>query len=274
MLDEVLEMIDDAAEPMTYGSDEDFEDLVVEKAMDVEVSTEYDNLDAAQEAEDEHYVDVVAGPSGGVSDVADEWTTEFNVVPVLEFLEDVGPTFPVGASVAEVLGHLLPDTLLEDVVEQSNMYAKETMEPAKYSAWMEINLEELKAYIGFCILMGLVPLPELSGYWTSDPYFHYAPIAERISRHRFMEITRYLHFTNNDDLIQRGQPGYDRLGKVQPVINAISKSLTDCYNVSKEIVVDEAMIPFQGRSSLKQYLPKKPVKRGIKVWCLADSSNG
>ena len=54
------------------------------------------------------------------------------------------------------------------------MYAKETMEPAKYSAWMEINLEELKAYIGFCILMGLVPLPELSDYWTSDPYFHYA----------------------------------------------------------------------------------------------------
>ena len=38
--------------------------------------------------------------------------------------------------------------------------------------------------------------------------------------------------------------------------------------------VDEAMIPFQGRSSLKQYLPKKPVKHGIKVWCLADSSNG
>lgn len=37
---------------------------------------------------------------------------------------------------------------------------------------------------------------------------------------------------------------------------------------------DEAMIPFQGRSSMKQYLPKKPVKRGIKVWCQADSSNG
>ena len=34
------------------------------------------------------------------------------------------------------------------------------------------------------------------------------------------------------------------------------------------------MIPFQGRSSLKQYLPKKPVKRGIKVWCLADRNNG
>ena len=207
MLDEVLEMIDDDAEPMTYGSNEEFEDLVVEKAMDVEVLTEYDNLDAAQEAEDEHLdqgdvVDVVAGPSGGVADVADEWTTEFNEVPVLEFLDDVGPTFHLGASVAEVLGHLLPDTLLEDVVEQSNMCAKEITKPAKYSVWMEITLQELKAYIGFCILMGLVPLPELSDYWTSDPYFYYAPIAERIYRHCFMEIARYLHFTNNADIIQ------------------------------------------------------------------------
>lgn len=34
------------------------------------------------------------------------------------------------------------------------------------------------------------------------------------------------------------------------------------------------MIKFQGRSSLKQYMPLKPVKRGIKVWVLADSRNG
>ena len=42
----------------------------------------------------------------------------------------------------------------------------------------------------------------------------------------------------------------------------------------KELAVDEAMIKFQGRSSLKQYMPLKPVKLGIKVWVLADSNNG
>ena len=34
------------------------------------------------------------------------------------------------------------------------------------------------------------------------------------------------------------------------------------------------MIKFQGRSSLKQYMPMKPIKRGIKVWVLADSHTG
>ena len=43
------------------------------------------------------------------------------------------------------------------------------------------------------------------------------------------------------------------------------------YNPGKNVSVDEAMIPF---SSLKQYMPQKPVKRGIKVWALADAVNG
>ena len=40
------------------------------------------------------------------------------------------------------------------------------------------------------------------------------------------------------------------------------------------MTVDDAMIKFQGRSSLKQYLPMKPTKRGIKVWVIRDANNG
>ena len=34
------------------------------------------------------------------------------------------------------------------------------------------------------------------------------------------------------------------------------------------------MIKFKGRSSLKQYLPLKPIKRGIKAWVRADARSG
>ena len=34
------------------------------------------------------------------------------------------------------------------------------------------------------------------------------------------------------------------------------------------------MIPFKGRSTLKQYMPQKPVRRGIKILALADAMNG
>ena len=34
------------------------------------------------------------------------------------------------------------------------------------------------------------------------------------------------------------------------------------------------MIKFKRRSSLKQYLPLKPIKRGYSVWCLCDPITG
>ena len=46
------------------------------------------------------------------------------------------------------------------------------------------------------------------------------------------------------------------------------------YNPHNTLFIDEKMIPFKGRCSLKQYFPLKPVKRGIKVWVRADVING
>ena len=34
------------------------------------------------------------------------------------------------------------------------------------------------------------------------------------------------------------------------------------------------MVKFKGCSSIKQYQPLKPIKRGFKVWCRAGSDNG
>jgi hypothetical protein len=40
------------------------------------------------------------------------------------------------------------------------------------------------------------------------------------------------------------------------------------------MVVGECMVPFKGHSSMRQYISMKPVKRGYKVWCLADLRTG
>ena len=128
--------------------------------------------------------------------------------------------------------------------------------------------------MGFMILMGVVKLPSIPDYWKRDDIFNYGPISSRITRDRFFEITRYLHFSDNTALVAPGEDGYDRLGKIRLVIAMINESLQAIYNPHKEVSIDEAMIPFKGQSSLKQYMPKKPVKRGIKVWARADTTNG
>ena len=121
------------------------------------------------------------------------------------------------------------------------------------------------------VLMGINELPEIRDYWSRDPCLHYSPIASRITRNHFEEISRYLHFVDNDTW---GEEGYHRLQKILPIISAINTACRGNYHPNCENSVDEAMIPFKGRSSLKQYVPLKPVKRGFKVWVRADSWNG
>jgi len=79
---------------------------------------------------------------------------------------------------------------------------------------------------------------------------------------------------DNSAILPRDDPNFDRLWKVRPIIDRISDRFLHSYNPHMEDAVDEAMIPFKGQSSLKQYMPKKPVKRGFKVWVRVDSLNG
>ena len=90
-------------------------------------------------------------------------------------------------------------------------------------------------------------------------------MADRITRDRLREISQYLHMVDNDTLIPRGEDGHDRLGKVRPLIDHLSTKFAQTYDPHRDIAVDEAMIKFQGRSLLKQYMPLKPTKRGINV---------
>ena len=144
----------------------------------------------------------------------------------------------------------------------------------KFAKWNQVTVEELQAYMGFMILMGIVRLPSIYDYWQKEDIYHYSPVASKISQDRFFEFHRYLHFVDNSSLSPPGSPDYDKLGKIRPIIEKVSEVFRSVYSPHKELSVDEAMIPFKGRSSLKQYMPKKPVKRGIKVWAVADGTNG
>ena len=173
---------------------------------------------------------------------------------------------PVPETASEVFDLIFTPSLMDMIVEQSNLYAKQVMGEEKYAAWEKITQEELKAYLGFCILMGIAHLPALDDYWSVDPSLHYSPIADRIPGDCFREISSYLHFVDNTTLPPRGSPGYDHLGKVWPVIDHLLKKFTEVYEPHREVAVDEARIKFTGHCSVKQYLPMKPRNQGIHMY--------
>ena len=202
----------------------------------------------------------------------DCWSTSLSPIDVAPFVQEVGPRVPIPQSEVEVFNLFFTDEVCSFIVEQTNLYAEEVI-GEQYTNWERVSIEELRAYFGFMTLMGIVTEPAIDDYWRRDE-LHYSPIADKISRQRFRDIHRFLHFDNNQHLAQRGEVGYDRLGKVRTIMQVLQRKLLDLYQPHCENAIDEAMIRFQGRSSLKQYMPAKPVKRGIKVWCRADSHNG
>ena len=72
--------------------------------------------------------------------------------------------------------------------------------------------------------MAVNHLPSIADHWKLDEVYHYAPIASRISRDRFLDISRFLLFVDNSTLLLRTDPNFDRLQKVRPVIDAVKRA--------------------------------------------------
>ena len=129
--------------------------------------------------------------------------------------------------------------------------------------------------MGIWIFMGFVKKPAIRDYWSQGLIEGEFPIiTDTFPRNRFLAILGNLHFNDNALAEPRGSPGYDKLHKIRPVLDTLTQTFLSLYNPHRENSIDEAMVGFKGRSSLKQYMPKKPTKRGFKVWCRCDSKNG
>lgn len=141
--------------------------------------------------------------------------------------------------------------------------------------WSPLTVPELKAFLGVSILMGIARLPSTSDYWSQQCLLGDFPIiTNAFPRNCFWAIVWNLYFNDNSQAAPRGDPNFDKLHKVRPLIDKLGTKFLTLYNLHRENSIDEAMVLYKGQSSLKQYMPKKPIKRGFKVFCRCDSRNG
>ena len=132
----------------------------------------------------------------------------------------------------------------------------------------------MKAFIGIRTYMSVVSLPEVAMFWNRDWLFGGMFIRNVMTRDRFDKISQYLHVNNTAGNPARGQPGHDPLKHVRNVHDMVLEKCLTLYNPHQQQSIDEAMIAFRGRLSFRQYLPAKPTKYGLKVWCRCDPSDG
>jgi len=129
---------------------------------------------------------------------------------------------------------------------------------------------ELKTYFAINIAMTYLRYPNVRMYWSSLPGIRMNLIADAMNVNRFGEIKRFLHFEDNTKKPDSAVSGYDRYWKLRPVITMLHDSFHAAASPDEHIAIDEMIIPFKGRSGLKQYMKAKPKKWGFKVWVQAN----
>uniref|UniRef100_A0A8C9YGA1 PiggyBac transposable element-derived protein domain-containing protein n=1 Tax=Sander lucioperca TaxID=283035 RepID=A0A8C9YGA1_SANLU len=180
----------------------------------------------------------------------------------------------------DFLSLFLTDDFWSHITMETNRYAHqylgshELMPSSRFHEWYDVTVPEMKAFLSLHLSMGLVHKSEIEDYWAEFWPTFTPGFGKVMSRNRFEIILSFFHFANNDEYVERGQPGYDRLFKVRPIIDLIIPRFSDVYGPRKQLSLDEMTIAFKGKSTLKMYNPNKPDKYGYTAFVLSEAKSG
>ena len=230
-------------------------------------------------------------PESPTHTVEEEWRPieEIDCGPrAILFTAHPGPKHApaTNAKPVEYVNLFMTDDLLTLIVNETNEYARTFIETnrenlentprSRVHKWTPISKEELKAFLGITLNMGLNKKPNYNAYWDSCHLSQATPwFPTHINRDRYQIILKFLHFADNTRMPDRDDPGF-KLYKVQKLINHFNLKFKFQYHPGQNISIDESMIGFKGKTPhIRQFMPNKRHSRfGIKMWCLSDSTNG
>ena len=120
--------------------------------------------------------------------------------------------------------------------------------------------------------MGIVQKPAARSYFSKRRVISTPEFADVISRERVELICKFLHFIDNESLpAYQGPPV---LLKICPVICHLNIKFQTLYIPNQNIAIDESLTLWEGRLSIRQYLPLKASKFRIKTFELCESKTG
>lgn len=196
------------------------------------------------------------------------WSSEHSPVQPVIFSPPRRPAHALDAldSALQFFQLFITDDFLDACVQYTNEYAtqrhSEEQEKPLAGEWTNTTCEELKAMIGCLIYMGIVCMNDTRDYWaqaTAQPF-----VTSTFSRDRFLSLLANFRVSEDEENDE------DQLSKLRNLIDILTASIQQHHYPGAELTIDEAMILFKGRSSMRQHIAKKASPTGFKVWMLVD----
>ena len=136
------------------------------------------------------------------------------------------------------------------------------------SAWRDVDRNDIRGWLGICILMGCKRLLSVKHYWmVSEPFIHCTLISQVMTYRRWQQILSCLHLVDNANVVRDTRDRrFDRIAKTRWLVDNFVKVSKSIYCLEREITVDECVIPYKGKyCTIWQFMKNKLVRFGIKV---------
>jgi hypothetical protein len=116
----------------------------------------------------------------------------------------------------------------------------------------------------------------INAIYADDRYGVAAPyIRNTMTQKAFLFMPNFIHFSVMADQKQKGERRYDPLFKVSAIIKLLMKGMRGAWVAGDKVTIDKSMIRYMGRAIVFiQYMPRKPIKHGIKVFAICCSYTG
>lgn len=174
-----------------------------------------------------------------------------------KMIEDVRNDNPV-----QISERLFDSKVIKLIVDQSNLYAQQ-----KNNHDFAVSDEDIKIFLGILLLSGYHKIPREPMFWSADEDVGVQCVVSSMSRNKFQQIKRYIHFADNTTLDKS-----DKMYKLRPLMNLLNKNFRQWGIFHQNLSIDEAMVKYFGHHSGKQFIRGKPVRFEFKDWMLCSSS--
>ncbi|XP_067949712.1 piggyBac transposable element-derived protein 2-like [Watersipora subatra] len=142
------------------------------------------------------------------------------------------------------------EKMIENIVNQTNVYSVQ-----KNGVSINTTSKEIEQVLGMYFYMGLVRMDGVRQYWAANT--RYDPVASVMSRNRFQQILRTLHFVDNmavSDCTKKK----DRLWKLRSWLHKMRENSLK-LTPSEHCSINEMMCAYRGKTtSMRQYIKGKP----------------
>ena len=121
----------------------------------------------------------------------------------------------------QIYERLVDQDVISLIVRKTNLYVQQctsthTTRSSSQTVWKPTNGEKIKKFLGLIIWMGLVKKGKIANYWSTNPLYKNEVAPNIMSRNRFQELLRYIHFVNNVTIDPT-----DRREKIQALIDLL-----------------------------------------------------